>query len=151
MKELLMDTVERSELVEQTFQFWFSDHGHVRSPFPNYIHNQLRNLATERFFLWSNGLKEDAKDEMNDEMIAEKFEEIIFEIATTLIKTEDERLTILYPFLPRTGDQITNENGEQGVIIDRWMKKEGDHNFMWVKCENKTIDTTWTTSFELPL
>ena len=39
--------------------------------------------------------------ELNDEAIAEKFEEIIFEAALPMILTEDERISILYPFLPR--------------------------------------------------
>jgi len=42
---------------------------------------------------------------LNDESIGEKFEKIIFETATKLIKTEDERITIVYPFLPRLKDK----------------------------------------------
>ncbi len=151
MNELLKDTVERSELVEQTFDFWFNDREHIRSPFPTYIRPELRRKATDLFFNWSANLKEEAKDEMNEEMVAEKFEEIIFETATTLVKTQEERLTILYPFLPRIGDQLKNEKGDAGHITDRWMKKEGDHNFMWVTCVNTFTKEKWKTSFELPL
>jgi len=63
MKELDKNTVESSELVEQTFNFWFSDQGHIRSPFPTYIHNELKQKATDRFYVWVNGLAPKAKDD----------------------------------------------------------------------------------------
>ncbi len=91
MKELEKNSIESSELVEQTFRFWFSDNEHIRSPFPNYIHSALRHLSTEGFYEWVNGLKPEAKDELNDEAIGEKFEEIIFENASKLVKTDDEK------------------------------------------------------------
>ncbi len=144
------NTVEGSELVTETFQFWFNDHEHIRSPFPAYIHNDVRRIATERFYEWASKLSDSAKEEMNDEMIGEKFEEIIFDAATNLVKTEDEKLTILYPFLPRTGDKIADEHDLTGIVIDRGIIREGDKSFLKVQMER--IDkSTWNTSFELPL
>ena len=151
MKELDSSTVESSELVEQTFKFWFTDNGHIRSPFPTYIQNELKVLATERFYEWVNGLRPEAKDELNDEAVGEKFEEIIFETATTLIKTEDERITILYPFLPRLGDALKDENGNESTIVDRAITKEGDTNLLKVFCENTNGGEKWTTTFPLPI
>lgn len=151
MKELDINTVESSELVEQTFHFWFNDNGHIRSPFPEYIRPELKRMATEKFYLWANSLTDKAKDELNDEMVGERFEEIIFETASNIVQTEEERITILYPFLPRGGDQLMNENGESGLVVDRYIKKDGDHNFLWVKCENKENGENWKTSFELPV
>ena len=77
MKELDRNSVESSELVEQTFKFWFNDNDHIRSPFPNYIQNELKQLATDRFYEWASTVNPEAKDEVNDEVVAEKFEEII--------------------------------------------------------------------------
>ena len=151
MKELDSTTVESSELVEQTFMFWLNDHGHIRSPFPTYIHSQLKSQATERFYNWVSTLKPEAKEELNDEAVGEKFEEIIFETATTLIKTEDERLTILYPFLPRLGDALSNDQGEESEIVDRAIVKEGDTNFLKVTCAKKSDGEKWSTTFELPI
>ena len=128
MKELNPHSVESSELVEQTFKFWLNDHEHIRSPFPHYIHAQLKVLGVEKFYEWVNNLDEKAKDEVNNEILAEKFEEIIFEAGTNLVLTEDEKLTILYPFLPRIGDQFF-ENAQtqtgESKIVDREMKKKG--------------------------
>lgn len=153
MKELNPYSIESSELVEQTFNFWFNDNNHIRSPFPEYIHSQLKVLASEKFYKWVNNLNEKAKDEINDEVIAEKFEEIIFEIAKTLVMTEDEKITILYPFLPRIDDSIyedaENKKGESN-IIDRSIINEGDYQFLKIRLKKKNSEDIWETSFELP-
>jgi hypothetical protein len=150
MKELDKDSVESSELVEQTFKFWFSDNGHIRSPFPTYIHNELKQKASERFYLWVSGLESKAKDEMNDEMIGEKFEEVIFDTAGKLVKTEDERITIMYPFLPRINDKIENKDGDS-IVIDRAIVKEGDSGFLKLYLKRTDGGEKWSTKIELPM
>jgi len=75
------DSVESSELVQETFEFWFADVDHIRAPFPSYIHNELKQISTKRFYEWASKIKDSAKEEMNDEMIGEKLEEIIFDEA----------------------------------------------------------------------
>ncbi len=151
MKELDKNTVESSELVEQTFKFWFNDNDHIRSPFPNYIHSDLKHQATERFFEWASTVNPEAKEEVSDEIVAEKFEEIIFETATSLIKTEDERITILYPFLPRLEDQLKDENGQECLVKDRTLIKEGDDSFLEIKMEDINSKEIRGTKFELPV
>lgn len=153
MKALEPNTVESSELVEQTFTFWFSDNEHIRSPFPEYIRPILKEKAVEDFFKWVSNLNPKAKEEVNDEMIAEKFEEIIFEAAMGLVHTEDEKITIQYPFLPRMDDEISNneEDAQLSKIIDRTLTKEGDTQFLKVKLENVSDQQVWETKFELPL
>ncbi|MCW8898237.1 MAG: hypothetical protein OQJ96_07130 [Flavobacteriales bacterium] len=153
MKALEPNTVESSELVEQTFNFWFSDNEHIRSPFPEYIRPILKENAVDAFFKWVSNLNPKAKEEVNDEMIAEKFEEIIFETAMGLVHTEDEKITIQYPFLPRVDDEIRNneEDVQLSKIIDRTLTKEGDTQFLKVKLENVSDQQVWETKFELPL
>lgn len=153
MKTLEPNTVESSELVEQTFTFWFSDNEHIRSPFPEYIRPILKEKAVEDFFKWVSNLNPEAKEEVNDEMIAEKFEELIFEAAMGLVHTEDEKITIQYPFLPRVDDEIRNneEDAQLSKIIDRTLVKEGDTKFLKVKLENSSDQQVWETKFELPL
>ena len=153
MIELDPTSVESSELIEQTFKFWFSDNEHIRSPFAEYIRPQLKKGATQKFYDWAANLNPKAKDEVNDEMIAEKLEEIIFETATNLVLTEDEKLTIEYPFLPRLNDviyeDVENKTGES-TIIDRSKIKEGDFDFMKIKLEKIESKEIWETRFELP-
>ena len=144
------NTLDTSELVEQAFDFWFGEEGHIRSPFPGYIRPELRPKAIERFYEWLNALTDEARQEFNDEMIAEKLEEIIFETATTLVQTEDERISILYPFLPRIDDELKDAEEAVSHIVDRNIYKEGDHTFLKVKCRKVDDQTLWETSFELP-
>ena len=151
MKELESNTVESSEMVEETFKFWFNDNEHIRSPFPKYIHTQLKEESTQKFFEWATSLNPKAKDEMNDEMIGEKFEEFIFETATTLIKTDDERITVMYPFLPRLGDKLQKEGDTDSVVIDRALLKEGDHSYLKINLENLETKEKWDTKFDLPV
>ncbi len=154
MKELDQHTFESTELVEQTFSYWFSDHQHVRSPFPDYIHTKLKEKSTDLFYNWVSHLNPKAKDEVNDEIVGEKFEEIIFETATGMVKTEDERITILYPFLPRIGDPIQNETEKalknESIVINRNLEKEGDVSYLKIELENATTKENWETKFELP-
>lgn len=142
------------EMIVAAFEFWFNDSGHIRSPFPLYIHDDLRNKAIDKFLNWSAQINEKAKKEINDEILAEKFEEILFELAEGMVLTEDEKLTIKYPFMIRIGDAIkdkqqTDENPESKVI-DRWVLKKGDEAFMKVKCKNTVSGVEWETEFELP-
>ena len=151
MKELELGTVESSQMVEQTFKFWFADQGHIRSPFPDYVRVDLKRKATETFFTWANGINPKAKDELNDEIIGEKFEEIIFETASELVKTDDERITIHYPFLPRVGDALKNEGDSESSVVDRAIVKEGDTSYLKVFLENIASKDKWDTKFALPL
>lgn len=141
-------TIIDSDFIEQAFNFWFNDQDHIRSPFPSYIHSPLKSLTLEKFSKWINEIHPDAKEEFNDEMIAEKFEEILFETAIPLIKTEDEKITILYPFLPRVDDK-TIKDGIENIIIDRYLKTEGDFKSLELTCLNPATNEKWKTSFDL--
>lgn len=143
-------TIDKSEFLEQALNFWFNDQVHIRSPFPKYIHNQLKIDATEKFEKWLTNLNLDAKDEINDEIIAEKFEEFLFETGHDLVLTEDEKITILYPFLPRTDDKIINDKNEDATITSRFIIKEGDHKFLELSCKTLNNNENWKTRFELP-
>ena len=150
-KKLAASALERSELVEQTFNFWYnSADSHIRSPFPDYIRADLKRLATQSFNDWINALSSGADKELNDEMIGEKFEEIIFEEGLKLVLTEDEKVSINYPFLPRLGDEINADDGEISSVTDRYIHKEGDHVFLLVVLEKSNTKERWETQFELP-
>ncbi len=144
------DALKTSEFIEEAFKFWFKDNDHVRSPFPEYIQSKLKIASVEKFNFWINNLKPEAKDELNDEIIAEKFEEALFEEASKLVITEDEHVSILYPFLPRIGDSIHDENDQTSTISDRSIQKIDENNFLKLKCQNSETKEFWETSFQLP-
>lgn len=147
-------TVVQNEMIDAAFNFWFNDQGHIRSPFPHYIRESLRTQSLDKFFDWTAKISDRAKDEINDEIVAEKFEEILFETAGGLVKTHDERLTILYPFMPRMGDVISPKEAEdkhgQSVVVDRSHVKRNDQAYLKIKLKSVDTEDIWETEFELP-
>lgn len=142
------------EMVEATFQFWFTDSEHLRSPFPQYIRDGLQLEATNSFLNWSSRISDKAKKEINDEILAEKFEEIIFEKALQMVQTEDEQLSIRYPFMPRLNDVIHLKDktgvASENTVTERSYYKTGDDAFLKVKLKNTQTSKEWETEFELP-
>lgn len=142
------------EMIEETFNFWFSDTEHLRSPFPSYMRDKLQTQATDKFLAWASHITDKAKKEINDEILAEKFEEIIFENALDMVFTEDERLTIRYPFMPRINDIINDKDENSGKgeskVTDRIYYKKEDSAFLKVKLLSLVTNEIWETDFELP-
>lgn len=148
------EQLANSEMIQQTFVFWFADHSHVRSPFPFYIQEAVKDLAIEAFHAWMGKLNPKANEEINEEIAQEKFEEVLFQQASALVKTDDEVLTLRFPFLPRVGDTIDGEGIEdrsgENIVQKRYLITEGRDEFMEVKAKNTTSGNTWETRFELP-
>lgn len=146
--------LDTPNMTEAAFSFWFTDHEHIRSPFPAYIQVQLRELSVKRFDSWCASLKPDAKKDVNEEILAEKFEEILFELALGMVATEDEKLSVRYPFMPRIGDVIrvqgVPDSSAESRVTDRWHFKKGDEAFLKVKLHNLETEEDWETDFELP-
>lgn len=142
------------EMLESAFAFWFTDHEHIRSPFPFNIREELRNKAIEKFLTWSEQISEKAKKDINDEILAEKFEEILFETGNDMVSGTEEKLTIKYPFMPRLNDIIkvkdVPEEKAESLVIAREIYKKGDESFMKVKLKNIESGEEWETDFELP-
>ncbi len=152
--KLAKQTYIEAQMLESAFDFWFKDHEHIRSPFPDYVHEDLQQKAVDKFLDWSSQISEKAKKDINDEILAEKFEEILFELGDELVKSTDEKLTIKYPFMPRVNDIIkvkdTPEDQAESCVTAREICKKGDESFMKIKLKNLASGTEWETDFELP-
>ncbi len=155
--ETLVENKEAEEpgMIEAALEFWFRDSEHIRSPFPFYIQDELSTQATEKFLVWTKHVRDDAKEEVNDEILAEKFEEILFELGLKMVMTEDEKITIRYPFMPRIDDiikvkELVPDAASESKVIDRWHFKKGDESFLKVKLRRVGSGEVWETEFELP-
>jgi len=142
------------EMIKAAFDFWFNSNNHVRSPFPDYIREKLEEESIEKFLSWNSQISDKARKDINDEILAEKFEEIIFELALSMVITEDEKLTIRYPFMLRIGDIVKNKvNSEDTIdntVIGRSYTKRGDTAFLKVQLQSASTGEKWETEFELP-
>ena len=150
IKESSMD----DEMLTAVFNYWYSDHGRVRSPFPEYIRAPLRVKTLDVFWGCINSLSEKTRKEINDTVLVEMSEEILFEMALGLVLTDDERITIRYPMMMRLGDRVEqkdiSEEQATSKVIDRWLIKREGGNFMKVKLQNIKSGKNWETEFELP-
>lgn len=143
------------EMVEASFGYWFNNNEHIRTPFPEYIHAELRRITLNKFLDWTDSLTEAAKKEINDEILIERFEEMLFETALPLVKTEDEKITVQYPFMIRLGDLVEvknkdNPDGDRSKVIKRTLIKKGDELFLEVAMQRLDNGQVWETKFDIP-
>ena len=157
MNRIPENVEDANDLVDAALNFWLKGNGPIRSPFPSYIHKKIQKEPRERFLDWLNNLDSKTKKQLSDELLVEKFELILFEISLGLVKTEDEKITIKYPFLPRTNDPVQttvkNHNKSRkvrGTIIERELIKEKNQPYLKVKCLDNESEYTWETKFKLP-
>jgi hypothetical protein len=151
-----IESVKASEMVRETFRFWFHDQEHIRSPFPSVIHEAVFNEATRVFHNWLVELPQNTTKEIDSMEARDKLESIIFETALKLVKTEDEKITIYFPFLPRIGDIV--EPGvlsgiyihEKSHVIARELVTEKDLKFLKVDVKGFKSGNIFSTRFELP-
>lgn len=154
MKTAEAISTSNSELVQVALQFWFeNEEGHIRSPFPSYIREELTKQTLERFVAWIDQLTETAEKEVTDEVVAGKLEEILFESALPLVKNEDERITVMFPFLPRIGDPVAPNLAAQtpgGVVQHREIVIENEEPFLHVTVVDAVSGSKWQTKIDLP-
>jgi len=141
-------------MISASLEYWYTDHEHVRSPFPEFMRKPLATEAASKMLSWTNQLNDEAKKELSQEMLAEKFEELLFDTALGFAQSEDEKITIRYPFMLRVGDPINSVSDDvvvgEGKIISRSIQKESDSVFLEVIVESIGSGEISSSRFELP-
>lgn len=144
--------IENSEFVKKTFEFWFETNGHIRSPFPSYVVPMVKESAILQFQEWINNLPKKAEEEITDTVVCEKFEEFMFELGSHFVKTEDEKITLKYPFLPRVGDTVNKStNHENSEVVFRKVLTEKDNKHLLIRAKELNTNEMWETKIELPV
>ncbi len=139
------------EFFEEAFKFWFKDNEQIRTPFPEKIQPELKEKAITVFMEWVIELSEEEKLKLKNEEIAEVFEMILFNQAIDMVKDEDQKITICYPFLPRLGDVVDDKKRGSSKLIERQMdSKEDSKKYLKVKLKTIADLLEWETEFELP-
>ena len=141
-----------SDFFEESFKFWYNDNEHIRSPFPTEIQEKLKERTFRVFMEWVFELSEDENSAMKNDEIVETFEMILFNQAMELVKDEDQKITICYPFLPRLGDVVDDKVKGASKIIERKLDVNKDEKkYLKVKLKSETVVQEWETEFELPV
>jgi hypothetical protein len=140
-----------AKFIEPGFDYWFTNHEHVRSPFPPSIRISLKEKTSLLLFEWIDELQEADLKAMKEDEFVEMFETILFNEAMKLVDNEDQQLTISYPFLPRLGDLVNHQKHGKGNITGRKeiVSKENRKLFELAVLSQET-GITWETQFELP-
>ena len=150
-EEVEIRSIISAKFIDPGFEYWFSNHEHVRSPFPSAIRNALKERVSNIFFEWIDGLKERELKAMKEDEFVEMFETLLFNEAMKLVEDEDQQLTIAYPFLPRLGDQVNHSLHGKGNLVGRKeiVSKENKKLF-GLSVLSQDSGETWETQFELP-
>ncbi len=139
------------EFFEEAFKFWFNDNKQIRTPFPEKIQPGLRENTVKFFMEWVTELSEEEKSKLGNEEIAEVFEMILFNQAIGLVEDEDQKITICYPFLPRSGDVVDDKERGSSKVIDRQIDvKEDNKKYLKLNLKSEAGSVEWETEFELP-
>ena len=139
------------EFFEEAFKFWFKDNEQIRTPFPEKIQADLKENTVKIFMEWVTELSEEEKSKLGNDEIAEVFEMILFNQAIGLVDDEDQKITICYPFLPRSGDVVDDkERGASKVIKRQIDVKEDSKKYLKLNLKSEAASVEWETEFELP-
>ena len=146
---LAEQTLVGREFLAQGFAYWTTDDGPQRSPFPQYMREELEELAV-RLFLDRAAQIEDP-DAIDDAALSELFTEAIFDVGLHLARTDDDRLTIRYPDFPRVGDTVNRHRDGEASRRAEVMRRRVDEAEGLLVIEARFLDTgeAWETMFPL--
>ena len=157
MTDIELDTlIKEQDLVgddffEMSFKFWFKDNEQIRTPFPEKIQPELRELTSRIFVEWIIELSDDEKSKLDKEEIVEVFEMFLFNQAIGLVEDEEQKITICYPFLPRAGDEVDDVSRGSSTVMARQMHvKENNKKYLKLNLKSLSGADEWETEFELP-
>ncbi len=146
-------TRKKYKLVEAACAFWFNDNDRVRSPFPKSIQRQLKDKTQARYLDWVRNFDGTDREEVDDEELAGVFESFLFAEALELVGEEDTDLllTIHYPFLPRIGDAVEDDDQGASRIVDRKLEqKDDDKLYMIISLSTVESGAAWQSEILIP-
>lgn len=140
-----------NDFFEVSFKFWFNDNEEIRTPFPENIQSELKEKTYRVFMEWVFELSDEEKSKIENDEIAETFEMILFNQAMGMVEDEDQKITICYPFMPRLGDVVDDEQRGSSEIVERKVDlKKDDKKYLKIKLKSESVSQEWETEFELP-
>ncbi len=146
-------TRKKYKLVEAACAFWFNDNDRVHSPFPKSIQRQLKDKTQARYLDWVRNFDGTDREEVDDEELAGVFESFLFAEALELVGEEDTDLllTIHYPFLPRIGDAVEDDDQGASRIVDRKLEqKDDDKLYMIISLSTVESGAAWQSEILIP-
>ena len=140
-----------SKMLNQGFNYWFTDREQVRSPFPESMQGKLRITTTQMFSEWLETLGEDGASQLEGAEMIDMFEMFLFNVGFSMTNDPDQQITIAYPFMPRCGDEVNDVNHGLSVVTRREIvENKKDKKQLQLFLKTQSDDEVWQTEFELP-
>lgn len=150
-RRLKQQTLIGQDFVDAAFQYWLEDNGDYRVPFPLYMLDELRECTLRLFLEWTFQIEN--RDLITAESLGDKFAEIIQTVGRFLAQTDEDRLTIQYPGLPRPGDEVHVHISESETRIGNVMQRDmvEDQGKMKMRVRVRFLDTgeEWGTMLDI--
>lgn len=144
-------TIISTKFIEPGFEYWFTNHEYVRSPFPPATRVLLKERTSNLLFEWIESLKETDHKSMKEDEFVEMFETILFNEAMKLVEDDDQQLSIAYPFLPRLGDLVNHQiNGNGKIVSRKEIVSNKNKKLFELSVFSQKSGRTWEAQFELP-
>jgi hypothetical protein len=146
-----MDTIkidnstDTRDLFESSFDFWFSGHSTIPCPFPEHMKEELKEKTFALFSNWYSKLRQKQRDSLSDSQLVEKYERILFAQAYALAKTEDEKISILYPYLPKVGEALNVTSAKPGLAKSIILERKIEQNALKIFLKNLVTGQLWNT------
>ncbi len=151
IQRLKQQTLIKREFVDAAFNYWLEDNGDNRTPFPQYMLDELRECTLRLFLEWTFQIED--QNTINPELLSSKFNEIIIMVGLDLARTDEDRLTIQYPDLPRIGDavhvHVSKKKTKEGNVIFRELVEDKGNKSMRVVVRFPDTGEEWETGFDL--
>jgi hypothetical protein len=153
LQRLKQQTIIGQEFMEAAFADWFEDTDKFRSPFPEKMRDKLSELTFRLFMEWT-FQRQEHDGPITAEELGEKFGEIIQMVSISLAQSDEERMTIYYPDLPRVGDAVTfhgesESDTREGEVVNRYLVDTDGHKELRLLGRYNDTGEVWETGFDL--
>lgn len=140
---------EIESMISSMVQFWYEGKEDIRCPFPLEIQSSLIEMSCQKALAWFDKLSPEEHNKLKLDQVVEHLESLIFEEALKLVSHEDDKITIQYPFMPRIGDQIKNQDKPESKVVKREIVCIKEVMYLQIDFKSLQSKEKWTTRFEL--
>ncbi len=145
-QKLKRQTIISKKFINNAFNYVFSDSNEFRTPFPEYIRDELSYTTFRLFMEYAFKIKDNEIDKIR---FSEKFNEILIKVGLSLVKSEDERVSICYPFLPRVGDVAIAPNNKESIVRNRELITKKGKKILRIYMIAEDTKQVWDSDFAL--
>lgn len=148
-RRLKQQTLIGKNFIEPAFRFWFEDREGFRSPFPPEIQAEIFDATLRLLMEWSFALSDADRRSLSGRKMSDKLTEILFQVGLSLARSDEDRLSIRCPDLPRIGDHVDIKGRKPGTVAQRRLVERDGHLWAHITVRIGNGADFWDTEFDL--